>query len=64
MASLSAPGADSCRLCADDTVCRVAVGERLVPLCPECLVLVLADGQVALALELARTGAPVSPRLH
>jgi hypothetical protein len=64
MASLSAPGADSCRLCAGETVCRAAVGERLVPLCPECLALALADGLAALALRLAETETPISPTVH
>jgi hypothetical protein len=64
MASLSAAAADSCRFCAGETVCRAAIGERLVPLCPECLVLVLAGGQAALALRLAETENPISPTVH
>jgi hypothetical protein len=64
MASLSAPTADSCRLCAVLTPCRAAVRERLVPLCPECLALALADDQAALALRLAETETPISPTVH
>ena len=39
--------------------------ERLIPLYPECLVLVvLADGQAALALRLDETETPISPTVH
>jgi len=49
------------QVCAGETACRAAIGKRLVPLCPECLVLVLAGGQAALALRLAEPETPISP---
>jgi hypothetical protein len=64
MASPSSPGADTCRLCGVQTLCRAAVGERLVALCPECVALVLADERVARALVAAEGAARFSSAIH
>jgi hypothetical protein len=36
-------GSAPCSLCTEATVCRVALGDHLAPLCPACLALVRSD---------------------
>jgi hypothetical protein len=64
MTNPSPSGVGSCRLCAGETVCRAAVGERLVTLCPECLALIMADPEANLALRLAEAQTPISGTVH